>query len=401
MRECRAVLGTGHTAARYDARERAGDDDSLMTRPLRIALAGTRGVPARYSGFETCAEQLGARLVERGHEVTVYCRAHHSPTTDRMYRGMRRVMVPTLRQKYLDTIVHAGLSSLHAVARRFDVVLYFIAGNSPVVWIPRLVGTRTVLNVDGLDWRRQKWPPLAKRYLQMAERLATRLPNACVTDSHVVRGYYREQFRQDPIYIPYGSELDRRPPGDTLARYGLTPGRYVLFVGRLVAENCVDHLVDAFPMVRTDFKCVVVGGASYADDYIRVLQQKAAADPRIVMTGYVFGEGYQELGSNAGVFVETSGVGGTHPALVEAMAFDSCVVVQDTPENLETIADAGRSYAGAGGARALASVLQELLDRPDLRETLAEAAGRRAREHYTWHAVTDAYERLFYRLCEA
>lgn len=370
-----------------------------MTRPLRIALAGTRGVPARYSGFETCAEQLGARLVERGHEVTVYCRAHHSSTTDRTYRGMRRVTVPTIRHKYLDTIVHAALSSAHALAARFDVVLYFIAGNSPVSWIPRIIGTRTVVNVDGLDWRREKWPPVAKQYLQMAERLATQWPDACVTDSHVVQAYYRERFRHDPVYIPYGSELERRPPGETLARLGLTPGRYVLFVGRLVAENCVDHLIDAFPRVQTDFKCVIVGGASYADDYIRLLHDKAAADPRIVLTGYLFGEAYQELGSNAGIFVETSGVGGTHPALVEAMAFDRCVVVHDTPENLETMADAGRSYTGAGGAQALAPVLQELLDRPDLIAALASAAGHRARQHYTWQAVTDAYERLFQQLC--
>jgi glycosyltransferase involved in cell wall biosynthesis len=312
---------------------------------------------------------------------------------------MRRITVPTIRHKYLDTIVHAALSSAHALARRFDVVLYFIAGNSPVSWIPRIVGTRTVLNVNGLDWHREKWPPVAKQYLQMAERLATWLPSACVTDSHVVQTYYRERFRHDPIYIPYGSELDRRPPGETLARLGLTPGRYVLFVGRLVAENCVDHLIDAFPLVRTDFKCVIVGGASYADDYIQVLHAKAAADPRIVLTGYLFGEAYQELGSNAGLFVETSGVGGTHPALVEAMAFDRCVIVNDTPENLETIADAGRSYSGALGARALAPVLQDVLDRPDLRAALGDAAGRRARQHYTWQAVTDAYERLFHQLC--
>jgi glycosyltransferase involved in cell wall biosynthesis len=371
----------------------------MTRRFLRIALAGTRGVPARYSGFETCAEQLGARLVERGHDVTVYCRSHHSPTSDRVYRGMRRVTVPTIRHKYLDTIVHAALSSAHALAGRFDVVLYFIAGNSPVCWIPRVVGTRTVINVDGLDWRREKWPALAKQYLQLAERLATKLPDACVTDSHVVQAYYRERFRHDPVYIPYGSELERRPPGATLAQFGLAPGRYVLFVGRLVAENCVDHLIDAFPLVKTDFKCVIVGGASYADDYIQRLHEKAGADPRIVLTGYQFGKAYQELGSNAAIFVETSGVGGTHPALVEAMAFDRCAVVHDTPENLETIGEAGRAYHGAGGGRALAPVLQDLLDRPDLRAELAAAAGRRARQHYTWQAVTDAYERLFLELC--
>jgi glycosyltransferase involved in cell wall biosynthesis len=370
-----------------------------MTRPLRIALLGTRGVPARYSGFETCAEQLGARLVERGHEVTVYCRTHYSSQADPVFRGMRRVILPTIRHKYLDTLVHAGLSTLHALTRRFDVILYFIAGNSPLVWIPRIVGTKTVLNVDGLDWRRDKWPVVAKQYLQWAERLAVWLPNVCVTDSHIVQAYYRERFRHNPVYIPYGSELERRLPGETLARLGLTAGEYVLFVGRLVAENCVHHLVDAFPAVSTTFKCVVVGGASYADDYIRLLHQKAAGDPRIVFTGYLFGDGYRELGSNCALFVETSGVGGTHPALVEAMAFDRCVLVNDTPENLETIGECGRAYRGSGGAQALAPVLQLLLDDAELRAELGDIAGQRARAHYSWTAVTDSYERVFHELC--
>jgi glycosyltransferase involved in cell wall biosynthesis len=366
---------------------------------LRIALLGTRGVPARYSGFETCAEELGARLVERGHNVTVYCRSQFSAGAGPVYRGMRRVTLPTIRHKYLDTMVHAGISTAHALTQRFDVALYFIAGNSPVTWIPRVVGTRTVLNVNGLDWKREKWPAAAKWYLQLAERLSTVLPNVCVTDSHVVQASYRERFKHEATYIPYGSELERRAPGETLARLGLTAGRYGLFVGRLVAENCVDHLIDAFPLVRTDFKCVIVGGASYADDYIRHLHERAKADPRIVLTGYLFGEGYRELGSNAGVFVETSGVGGTHPALVEAMAFGRCVVTNDTPENLETIGSAGRSYEGSRGAAALAEVLQDLLDRPEVVSELAMAADRRAHQHYTWHAVTDAYEGLFNQLC--
>jgi len=312
---------------------------------------------------------------------------------------MNRVILPTVKNKYLDTIVHTAVSTAHALTQRFDVALYFIAGNSPLVWVPRLVGTRTVLNVDGLDWRREKWPAMAKQYLKISEWLSTRLPNACVTDSHVVQAYYRKQFHRDAIYIPYGSELEPRPPGKTLAQFGLTPGRYVLFVGRLVPENCVDHLIDAFPRLRTDFKCVIVGGASYADDYIGRLHDKAKADPRIVLTGYLFGEGYQELGSNAAMFVETSGVGGTHPALVEAMAFGRCVVAYDTPENLETIGAAGRSYEGPRGAPALAEVLQELLDRPDVVSELGMAAHQRAHQCYTWEAVTDAYEGLFDRLC--
>lgn len=366
---------------------------------MRIALLGTRGVPANYSGFETCVEQLGARLVERGHEVTVYCRSHHITYPHDYYRGMRLIKLPTIANKYLDTIVHSALSSLHASVRRYDVALYFIVGNSPVTWIPRLVGTKTILNVDGLDWKREKWPPLAKKYIKFAEYLATKLPNSYVTDSRVVQDYYQSRFDSCPPYIPYGSEIEESPPGDTLTRFGLESQRYILFVGRLVPENCAHHLVHAFRDLDTDLKCVIVGDAPYVADYIASLKADAQDDPRIVFTGYVFGKGYHELGSNAYIFVETSGVGGTHPALVEAMAFGSCVVAHDTPENLETMGDAGFAYDGKIGADSLRQHLQNLLVAPALVKEYQQKAQQRAQTLYTWKGVTDAYERLIYELC--
>lgn len=362
---------------------------------MRIAFLGIRGVPASYSGFETCAEQLGQRLVERGHEVTVYCRSHHVKYQGSHYKGMRLVKLPTIRNKYLDTITHTFLSSLHALGQRYDVALYFIAGNSLVSWIPRLVGTKTILNVDGLDWKRDKWPPLAKRYIQFAELLAAKFPNLYLTDSEVVQAYYEERVGKKPHYVPYGSEVERMPPGETLARYGLEPQRYVLFVGRLVPENSAHHLVEAFRGLDTDLKCVIVGDAPYAEDYISSLKALGKGDPRVIFTGYVFGSGYQELGSNAYIFVETSGVGGTHPALVEAMAFGNCVVVNGTPENLETIADAGLAYDGDVGAESLRQVLARLLANPGTVADYRDRAQQRAETHYNWDSVTDAYEALF------
>jgi glycosyltransferase involved in cell wall biosynthesis len=366
---------------------------------LKIALMGTRGVPASYSGFETCVEQLGQRLVERGHQVTVYCRSHHITYPGSHYKGMRLVKLPTITNKYLDTMVHSFISSLHALGRGYDVGLYFIAGNSPVTWIPRLVGTKTILNVDGLDWKREKWPALAKKYIQFAEYLATKLPNRYLTDSRVVQLYYQERFGSQPAYIPYGSEVEKVAAGETLARYGLEAGRYILFVGRLVPENCAHHLVEAFQGLATDLKCVIVGDAPYAEAYIANLKTQAERDPRIILTGYVFGKGYHELGSNALIFVETSGVGGTHPALLEAMAFGNCVVVNNTLENQETIGDAGFSYDGGRGADSLRQILERLLNNPTMVDAYREQALCRVQRYYTWEAVTDAYEQLFYQLC--
>jgi glycosyltransferase involved in cell wall biosynthesis len=278
------------------------------------------------------------------------------------------------------------------------VALYFIAGNSPVTWIPRLVGTKTILNVDGLDWKREKWPPLAKKYIQLAEYLATRLPTRCLTDSQVVQAYYQDRFGVALPVIPYGSDVEIVPPGNTLAQFGLEPDKYILFVGRLVPENCAHHLVEAFEGLDTDFKCAIVGDAVYAADYIADLKARAQKDPRIVFTGFVFGQRYYELGSNAYAFVETSCVGGTHPALLEAMGFGNCVVAHDTAENRETIADAGLVYDGGMGGESLRRELHRLLTDPERVEEYRKRARQRAQRYYTWEAVTDAYERLCYQV---
>jgi glycosyltransferase involved in cell wall biosynthesis len=365
---------------------------------MRIAMLGTRGVPSVYGGFETCAEQLGARLVERGHEVTVYCRPHFVDPTLKEHRGIKLVSVPTVRNKYLDTLAHVLLSSVHALGQRYDVCLYFIAGNSVAAWIPRLVGTRTVINVDGLDWRRAKWPGPAKRYLQMAERLAPRLANAALTDSRFVQRFYAERYGARIAYIAYGSDVAPAPPGPALEKWGLEPREYLLFVGRLVPENHPDHLLDAFRSLRDKcgMKLVVMGDASYADEYVRRVKEYEAED--VVFTGYVYGEGYRELASNAYAFVLTSSASGTHPALLEAMGMGNCVVVNDTPENLEAMGGAGLSYRGEDGAASLAPVLERLLAQPDMVEAYRHRAREHVRRHYSWDAITEQYLALFGRV---
>ncbi len=360
---------------------------------LRIAMLGTRGVPASYSGFETCVEELGARLAARGHEVTVYCRVPHVSYPGATYRGMRLVRLPTIRSKHLDTIAHTLLSSLHALAMRFDIALYFNVGNSPVTWVPRVAGQRVVLNVDGLDWKRRKWGRFARWYIRSCERWAARFPHRMVTDSRRVQQYYQQRYGAVSTYIAYGAEPVSAPPGPHLMRHGLEPGRYILFVGRLVPENCAHHLVEAFAELATDLRCVIVGDAPYAAAYIRSL--RATSDPRVLFTGYLFGEGYRELLSNAYCFVETSEVGGTHPALLEAMAAGRCVVVNDTPENLETIGDAGFSYPGEMGDAGLRAVLERLLKDPALVVEQGARGRERVRARYSWDGVADDYEALF------
>jgi glycosyltransferase involved in cell wall biosynthesis len=365
---------------------------------LKVALLGTRGVPASYSGFETCVEQLGSRLAAKGHDVTVYCRSHHIDYEEDVYKGMKLVKLPTLPTKHLDTIVHTFLSTMHTLTRRYDVALYFGVGNALLTWIPRLAGTRTILNVDGLDWKRDKWSWPAKKYLQLCEYLSALLPNVQLTDSVSVQDSYYRMFGHKPRVISYGSDVDERPPGEVLERFGLKQKEYILFVGRLVPENRVHHLIDAYMPLDTSLKCVIVGDAAYATDYISELKAKAAGNPNIIFTGYVFGDGYLELGSNALIFAGTSGVGGTHPAVLEAMGFGQCVIVNDTRENLETIGDAGVSYSGTEGATSLRDVLATLIRDPDRIQDLRQRARERAERVFSWDAVTLQYEGLIHEI---
>jgi len=364
---------------------------------MRIALAGTRGVPAAYSGFETAVEQVGSRLAARGHDVTVYCRPHMvEERPSREYRGMRLVYLPTVPGKHLDTPVHTLLSTLHlATARRPDVAFYFIAGNSPFAGLGRALGVPTAINVDGLDSRRTKWGPWARRYLRLTERAAPALACVAITDSRTVQELYRS-WGHETVYIPYGSELDPDDgaadgAGDALRRLGLTPRGYVLFVGRLVPENNAHVLVDAFRGLATDLRLAVVGDAPYADEYQARL--RATGDERVVFAGYQFGAAYRELLRNAAVVTVPTEVGGTHPVILEALAAGACLVVNDHAPNLETVGDAGVSYRGADGADGLRRALEGLLADPAPVERYRAAAARRARA-YSWDAVTDAYERL-------
>lgn len=362
---------------------------------------GTRGVPAAYGGFETFAEELGARLAERGHDVTVYGRSHVVPGDLGEHRGIRLRVLPTIRHKYLDTVAHTALSVLDGLVRRFDIVLICNNANAPFAIVPRLGGARVVLNVDGLEWERGKWNRLGRWYYQACAWLSPKLPITLVSDAHVIARWYEERYGRRTVYIPYGSDPATRPPGKTLAGLGLEPGRYLLYVSRLEPENHADTVIDGYRaaggLVRLGVPLIVVGDAPYATEYKAGLEVAAAATPGVVLTGYVFGDGYAELQSNAMAYIQATEVGGTHPALVEAMGRSACILANDVPEHREVLGEAGDYYA-RNDPESLASHLGALVADPDRRARLAAAAGERAAAEFSWAHVTDAYERLFRRI---
>ncbi len=275
------------------------------------------------------------------------------------------------------------------------MALYFIAGNAPVVPLARLAGIPSILQIDGLDSERAKWSGPARAYLRMAERLAPRAATIAVTDSRGRGRRLRAPLRPaHPLRSPTAPSCPTRATRGGAERLGVEPGRFVLFVGRLVPENNAHLLVEAHRRLDADWPLVVVGDAPYAERYIADLQ--AAAGPDVGSPGYVFGDGYRELVHRCGVMCVPTEVGGTHPVIVEGMAAGAALLVSDHAPNLEVVGDAAatlrprrrRARAGRGARRA---------DRRPA--TAARELGRRggrarAADALRWDACADSYLRL-------
>lgn len=358
---------------------------------MKIAILGTRGIPANYGGFETFAEELSTRLVERGHEVVVYGRTNNVQYRGSSYRGVRLVLLPTVSHKYFDTVAHTFLSVWHVLFRDVQVILICNAANSLFSFIPRLAGKKTVVNVDGLERQRRKWNALGRSYYRLSEWLSTFLPSAVVSDARVIQRYYREQYRKNSYFIPYGADTHCAEGTACLERLGLRPGGYFLYVSRLEPENNALLVVEAFEKVATDKKLVVVGDAPYAREHISRL--KSTRDPRILFPGAIYGEGYRELQSHAFSYIQATEVGGTHPALIEAMGCGRCVLYLNTPENREVAGDAAIPFEKS--PEDLAGKMRTVLHDDKLRQKCEARARDHIQKHYRWEDVTTRYEELF------
>jgi len=357
---------------------------------MRIALLGTRGIPARYGGFETFAEEISVRLVERGHHVTVLCREKHRASN---YRGVKLRYLPTIRHKYLDTVAHTAISTAYVLFHRFEAILYCNAANAVFTLWPRFVGMPTALNVDGLERHRKKWNRIAKSWYLISEWMATWCPSAVVTDAARIREYYLSRYKKDSVFIPYGAETGKLAETDAVRALGLEPGKYVLYVSRMEPENNALLVREAFEQVNTNLKLALVGDAPYAAEYIA--RVKDTSDERIIIPGAIYGNGYHQLQSHSAVYIQATEVGGTHPALIEAMGRGALVLYLNTPESREVAGEDAVEFERED----LVSKLQWAVDlSAEERTAWGARAMRKIEKLYSWKVVTNAYEGLFERL---
>lgn len=352
-----------------------------------MAILGTRGIPANYGGFETFAERLALGMIEADVACTVYCRRHYAQT-EGPWKGIRLIVLPTIRHKYLDTVVHTWLSALHVVISRGprDVVLCN-AANAPVLLLLRLCGRRVVLNVDGLEWRRAKWGLAGRAWFHLGEWLAVRLASVLVTDAAEVQAYYRVRHDADSVMISYGADVLKRGSVPIPAQTPVLSDRFVLYVSRWERENNPVLVATAHAASGTGLTLVMLGEATYDDRLAAAV--RAAVAPNSCLPGAMFDDRYRGLQVNARCYVHATEAGGTHPALIEALGAGNLALVLDTPENREAAGEAAVYFAD--GAE-LAGLLRwaEALPEHELREWRGRAR-QRAAQHYSWPAVTRSY----------
>jgi len=365
---------------------------------LNIALLGTRGIPANYGGFETFAEELSTRLAERGHRITVYSRSHFVDPQLRSYRGVNILPLSSVRTKYLETVTHTSLSVLIAFFKPYDIVLICNAANAFLCWIPKIRGQKVVLNVDGIERRRKKWNRLGKAYYRLSEFLSTLLPDRVVTDARSVQEYYLREYGFRSPFIPYGALAQRCESREELKTHGLRPGEYILYVSRLEPENNAYLVIRAYIESKMDYPLVIVGDAPYAEEYIGELR-RLAEGRNVLLPGAIYGVGYNELLSHCLCYIHATEVGGTHPALIEAMGAGCLVLVNDTVENREVVGEAGFLYP-FNDVESLAQLIRRVSSQPEDYSPYREQAQQRVRDRYNWETVVTQYETLFHELTD-
>jgi glycosyltransferase involved in cell wall biosynthesis len=341
-------------------------------------------------------EEVGRRLVERGHKVIVYCRmssAERAGTRPASHLGMQLVHLPALPKKTLETLSHTTVSVAHLIRHGCDVAVMFNAANAPLLPALRARRIPVATHVDGLEWKRAKWAGVGRRYYRLAESLAVRWSDALIADAKGIQAYYQAEFDAASEFIAYGAPILSGDNSDRLADLELLPGKYHLVVARFEPENHVDVIVEGYRRSTSNYPLVVVGSAPYADDYTS--RVRARADERVTFLGAVWDQDLlDQLYANAATYVHGHSVGGTNPSLLRAIGAGSATIAYDVNFNREVLGSDGRYFATAD------DVAREIvLAEAEPAATEARGAALQQIAHgYDWDDVARRYEDLCQQL---
>lgn len=363
------------------------------TGSLKVALIGTRGVPARYGGFETAVEEIGRRLVDRGHDVTVFCRKPQDGVTEtpRQYLGMDLVTLPAMRRKSLETLSHTTLSVLHPALRGTDAAIVFNAANAPLLPVLRARRIPTATHVDGIEWKRAKWQGAGRQYYRVAESLAVRLSDALIADARGIADYYIDEFGADTREIAYGAPIIESHDCPRLADLDLAPRGYHLVVARFEPENHVLEIVDGYSRSNARLPLVVVGSAPYAAEYTQQIHN-AADGKRVRFVGALWDQDLlDQLYASCVSYLHGHSVGGTNPSLLRAAGAGASVIADDVVLNREVLRDNAVYFTDAASVTA---GIEEIEAHPEESRARGDRLRADIAPRYSWDTVTDGYEQL-------
>ncbi|MDN3515527.1 MAG: DUF1972 domain-containing protein [Candidatus Brocadia sp.] len=365
----------------------------LENEKLKIVIVGSRGIPCTYGGFETFAERLAVELIERGHRVAVYGQSdEEKSTTYKFYKGVECHNFRSPAKRALQKPVLSVKSVFHSIKGKADIVLFLGVSAAPFCFINWLAGMKTVINLDGLEWKRTKWSCIGRGYLRISEWLATKTCHKVVADSKALVDIYRRLYSIESVYIPYGADVLTSVPNDALNNFGLESGKYILQSCRLEPENNVHLIIEAYLKSKMAMPLVILGDAPMGDKYKEKLHLMANGKVRFL--GAIYGPAYKQIVAHSGLYVHSHEVGGTNPSLLEAMAVGKAPLYLDVTFNREVAGEVGFPFPK--DAAVLATHLDNLLQRLDEVQARADQARNIIKERYSWSSVVDAYEKMFY-----
>jgi len=362
---------------------------------MNIAIIGSRGYPYVYSGYETFVKELSERLTKKGVQVTVYCHRNLFDQFPQNVNGIHLVYMRSIEKKTLSQFIHSFQSILHACFRSYDIILVVNSANGPFGIFTKIFRKKTIINVDGLEWRRPKWKGLGARYFHWASKAATRLYDRVITDSLAMQTIYRNEFGAVSTMIAYGANIGPGADPKLLGKWQLRSQQYYLIVGRLIPDNNADLIVREFTASASTRKLVVVGDVPYKDRYADSIRHDAA-DPRIVFTGYVTDrDELSALYQHCHTYCHGHEFGGTNPALLQALANGCAVYALDTVFNREMLLDGKYGFFFSKDAGSLEKLIASMENRKEDLDRMRQKARQRIRENYDWDKITAQYKQLF------
>jgi len=363
---------------------------------MKIAYIVLKGMPLG-GGIEKYTEELGSRLVKKGHEVVVYTMRHYG-AGDGVYRGMRIKTVPTLKSRSLEKLTASFLATIdQCLEKDVDIVHFHAFGPAMFCFIPRLFRRKVVVQGHGLEWKRSKFGRPGRFFLRLAELPSVRFPHIVTVVSKLQKKYLMDTYGIESVYIPPGVNPPNMVKPDLIKEYGLHGRDYILFMARLVREKGAHYLIEAYKRLDTDLKLVIAGDAKHEDLYKSELYRMAEGNRNIIFTSFVTGKILDELLSNSYLFVLPSEVEGLPIVLLEAMSYGNCCLVSDIPENIEVLNGLGYTF-GNKDIDDLSAKLSYLIENSKAVEMVKERAKGHVLETYHWDRITVQFEEMYRKL---